>query len=242
MQEPILNLKRLADAVDDLRVRITETFPESGLCHNAGLVLDFARQVEREGMTMVKVPSWIRFISWVGGFAVVGTLFLSGLYVVKTESGIETLPNFLQALSAVITVFAGATAGFFTMRSIEQSQVRSLAMAKLKTLREMAHVIDMLQLSKSPVAIMFPLEHQDGIGAARSNKPTLTLAEMFQYLTYCGELAALIGKLAVVYLSWVHDPIVLATIDDVEDLCSDLERKMLSKLLLIEQMHQRVGL
>ncbi|MCE9619065.1 MAG: hypothetical protein K8R92_04055 [Planctomycetes bacterium] len=240
MNRQVLDLSGLADAIEQLLTRIVERFPESGLRKNATLLLEYARELERDRETLVKVPGWIRLISWLGGFAVVGFIFLSGVYVVKTESGIETLPNFLQALSAVITVFAGATAGFFTMRSIEQSQVRRLALSKLQFLREMAHVIDMLQLSKSPVAIMFPPNPLDPADATRSHKPILTPKEMFQYLSYCGELSALIGKLAVIFIGWVHDPTLLATIDDVEDLCSDLERKMLSKLLLIEQLHQRL--
>ena len=63
---------------------------------------------------------------------------------------------------------------------------------------------------------------------------------MFRYLSYCGEISALLGKLTVIISGWVPDPAVLSAADDVENLASDLERKMLSKLLLLEQINQRV--
>ncbi len=237
MKRGTLELKQIVDAVEMLRNRISERFPASGLASHSSELLGFAQTLQNNGKKLVRVSIGIRIGSWLGGASVIALILVPYFLLVKTQSGIETLPNFLQSLEAVITVIAGTSAAVIAMISIKRSHIRRKALGLLQELREMAHVIDMLQFSKSPAVVMFPLK---ATASSRPSSENLSAPEMFRYLSYCGDLSALIGKLAVVIGGWVPDPAVLSTADAVEDLASDLERKMLSKLLLLEQLNQRI--
>ena len=237
MKRGTLELHQIVEAVELLRNRIGERFPNSGLKSHAGELVEFSQLLKKKGRKLVGVSLGVRIISWLGGIFVIVLIVIPYFFFVKNQSGIETLPNFLQSLEAVITVIAGTSAAFIAMISIKRSHIRKKALALLHLLREIAHVIDMLQLSKSPAAVMFPLEPT---AYSRPATETFSQGEMFRYLSYCGEISALLGKLSVIISGWVPDPAVLSAADDVQNLASDLERKMLSKLLLLEQINQRV--
>lgn len=239
VQQKTLELHQIVEAVERLQNRIGERFPNSGLKSHAGELVDFALLLEKNGTKLVSVSVGVRTASWLGGAFVILLILVPYFLLVESRNGIgiETFPNFLQSLEAVITVIAGTSAAVIAMISIKRSHIRRKALALLQVLREIAHVIDMLQLSKSPAAVMFPLEPT---AFSRPAAETLSQGEMFRYLSYCGEISALLGKLAVIISGWVPDPAVLSVADDVENLASDLERKMLSKLLLLEQINQRV--
>lgn len=232
-----LELDQIVEAIERLQNRIGDRFPNSGLKSHTGELVEFSNLLKKNGRRLVSVSFSVRVISWLGGASVILLIIVPYFFFVKNQSGIETLPNFLQSLEAVITVIAGTSAAFIAMISIKRSHIRRRALALLQVLREIAHVIDMLQLSKSPASVMFPLEPTAYSRPATEN---LSQGEMFRYLSYCGEISALLGKLAVIISGWVHDPAVLSVADDVENFASDLERKMLSKLLLLEQINQRV--
>ncbi len=57
-----------------------------------------------------------------------------------------------------------------------------------------------------------------------------------RYFSYCCLMYTLASKLAVLHARWVQDAAVLSTIDDMEDLCTDLEAKSARKLLLLERV------
>jgi len=54
------------------------------------------------------------------------------------------------------------------------------------------------------------------------------------------ERYALTAKVAVLYGEWTSDAIVLSALDDVEDLRSSHENKTTQKILLLEQLNQRL--
>lgn len=230
---PDLDPKLLADAVGNLRLRIGERFPDSGLHGVATNLLEVAQEAARERSNLVAVPAWVRVVSWAGGCLAL-LLLLSPLLVIQNLGQISQLPEFLQSLDALITVVAAAVAGFFTMRRVEQGQVRKRALEWLAQLRAFAHVIDMHQVAKSPTRLLFPAEQMPS-----SRGRPLDPVAMSSYLTYCGELFALIAKLGVLCGEWAPDGTVLATVNDVEELCSDLERKTLEKVMLLEQLNHR---
>jgi len=190
------------------------------------------------GPREVSAPPSLRLVSWLGGLAV-GSMLFSPLYFVRRLDGLDQLPVFLSSLDALSTVLAASAAAFFTMRSIEHAYVRQRAISGLGTLRSFAHVTDMLQITKCPTHLLFPqgvAREVDRTAAdARDEATALT-----HYLTYCSELYALTAKVAVLYGDWTADAAVLDAIDDVDDLCMGLESKTTQKILLLEQLNQRV--
>lgn len=65
----------------------------------------------------------------------------------------SSLAELLQSLDSAITTFASAMAGYFTMRSLKSANRRRRALKGLHELRQTAHVIVMLQASKSPAKL-----------------------------------------------------------------------------------------
>jgi len=122
----------------------------------------------------------------------------------------------LQGVDAALgsTVFLGAVVLFLV--TLEGRLKRRRILAGLEELRELAHVIDMHQLTKDPDRLS---ETYD----ATESSPThaLTPFLLSRYLDYCAELLSLIGKVAVIYTHGSSDAIVLDSIDDIEALMRD---------------------
>ena len=187
---------------------------------------------------MIRVPTSVRIVSWGGSVLVVGLIALPACWIVKEWKDIEQLGTFLQSLEAIVTVIAGAIAAFFTVRALENSHKRRRSILLLHRLREMIHVIDMLQFSKSPSAILFPLPPTE---ASRNPAELLPIDQMFRYLTYCGALSAMGGKIALLIGNLYHDATVNSTVADIEELCADFHQKVQGKLILLEQFQHRSG-
>jgi len=231
---PTLIPEQIAVSCKMLSDRIHERFPSRGIDRHAQWFADYARHAVATGKSSIEAPALLRFISWLGGMAAV-LLLLSPVYFVRRVDGLDHLVTFLTSLDAFITLLAATVAGFFTMRSIELGVVRSRALAGLHTLRSFAHVTDMLQITKCPTRLLFP--HAPTKSSPHEEDDAMSMS---RYLSYCTELYALTAKVAVLYGEWTSDPTVLSALDDVENLCSSLENRITQKILLLEQLNQRV--
>ncbi|HEX2095240.1 MAG TPA: hypothetical protein VHG28_22780 [Longimicrobiaceae bacterium] len=54
-----------------------------------------------------------------------------------------------------------------------------------------------------------------------------------RYLDYCSEMLSLDSKLAALYAQNLHDPVVLAAVDEVEMLTTGLCGKIWQKIVMI---------
>ncbi len=235
---PTLIPERIVESLRMLSDRVHSRFPDRGLARHVEWFVDYAGRVLPAGESNLKAPKVVRAASWIGGVAVTAALF-SPIYFVRRIDGMDQLPVFLGSLDALVTVLAATVGGFYTMRSIEHEFVRRQALAGLHTLRSFAHVTDMLQVTKSPTQILFPgSEPADGVVIQSGLRDDA--ASLSHYLTYCSELYALTAKVAALYGEWTSDTVVLSAVDDIEDLCANLESKTTQKILLLEQLNQRV--
>ena len=230
---PTLDPDRIVETCRVLSLRVHERFPGRSLDQLVRSFADHAARVVDDGPRPFRPPVWLRIVGWVGGFAAI-LLLAVPFWLVKKLDPPERLTDSLQALDSAITIFAGTAAGYFTMRSITQAYSRKRALAGLQTLRNFAHVADMLQGTKSPARLLFPT-------AATASSPPLEEdpALMSRYLGYCSELHALIAKVAVLHGDWVPDATVLSTVDDIETLCSDFESRVALKILQLDRFVTR---
>ena len=121
------------------------------------------------------------------------------------------------------------------MRSIRHRQEQNQALRELNVLRSFAHVTDMLQVSKCPTRLLYG----DASTVDESGDES-DVRRMSEYLAYGAELQSLTAKVAAICGDWISDAVVHAAIDNIERLCADLEGKSLQKVLLLEQIHQRL--
>ena len=57
--------------------------------------------------------------------------------------------------------------------------------------------------------------------------------ELGKYLSYCGELLAMVGKTAALHAEETNDPVVLDTVSEIETLTSGISREIWQKITLL---------
>jgi hypothetical protein len=62
----------------------------------------------------------------------------------------------------------------------------------------------------------------------------LTNEQLMRYLDYCAEMLSLTGKLAALYAQYFPDATVVAAVNDVEQLTTNLSRKIWQKIVLVQ--------
>ena len=86
----------------------------------------------------------------------------------------------------------------------------------------------MHQLTKDPDTLV-----QVGTDTPSSPRRTLNRYELSRYLDYCSEMLALNSKLAALYAQNFDDPVVLASVDEVETLTTGLSAKVWQKIMIL---------
>ena len=62
----------------------------------------------------------------------------------------------------------------------------------------------------------------------------MSRSELERYLDYCSEMLSLTGKLAALYAQAVNDSVVASAVNDIENLATNLSRKIWQKIMLLE--------
>jgi hypothetical protein len=171
----------------------------------------------------------LRFAAGLLSIAILG--IVAGLLVNIHQFQMTEYTSFIQALDASLgsVVFIGAAILFLV--SWENRIKRNRALKAIHELRAIAHIVDMHQLTKDP-------ENYFGRGRRPVSTPKrgMTPFELNRYLDYCGDLLAIISKIAALYVQNYQDPVLLDAVDDVENLTSGLSRKIWQKLTILENM------
>jgi hypothetical protein len=125
----------------------------------------------------------------------------------------------------------GAAAWFLI--SLEARVKRERVLAALHELRSLAHVVDMHQLTKDPTLLLSPEAR-----TASSPQRAMNEFQLTRYLDYCAEMLALLGKLAALYAERGRDGVVIDAVNDIENLCANLGRKIWQKIMIISQLRE----
>ena len=216
----VSNIERLSN-------RIAERFPESGLLKISLVLLNLAKETKFRTEYISSPIYWVRALNIVLIaiiiIGVLGTLFTFKL----PEDGFHFF-EFIQILEAGINDVVLIGAGVFFLVTLESRVKRTRAVDSLHELRSIAHVIDMLQLTKDPERIL-----QRGNRTKSSPDETMNAFELSRYLDYSSELLSLTGKLAALYVQDFNDSVSLAAVNEVETLTTGLSRKIWQKLVIL---------
>jgi hypothetical protein len=143
----------------------------------------------------------------------------------EMAQGIDAVTSELALMIAVVVFLAGW-----------QTRIRrNRVVAAVRDLRELAHIVDMLQLTKDPggaAGVSLP-------ATAHSPRRDLSPAELERYLDYCAELLSLAAKVAQFYVADFDDPQATEAVNDLEDMTNGLSRKIWQKIMIID--HHRRG-
>jgi hypothetical protein len=224
-----LDAAKTIATIEKLQKRIEERFPESGLSEICKEVCKVALENKKRADWIAKPNIWIRL-----GVAAAIFLSLFGLaYTISvTDISLKTfeLSEFVQLSEAALNelVLIGAAAFFFM--TIETRLKRVRAMEALHELRDIAHVIDMHQLTKDPSVLLGNV-----IVTPSSPEREMNAYRLARYLDYCSEMLSLTGKIAALYASSFRDPVVLSAVNELEVLTTSLSRKIWQKIMLLHE-------
>lgn len=230
-----LNSEHLVETVHILHQRITERFPHSGLSKVCLELHAIAKETESRCQWIKKPQILLRLgVGLVIFFILCFTFFLviAGIGLTVKDDTIEFV-DFLQILEMGVNMVILIGAALFFFVTTETRKKRKRAMMSIHELRAVAHVIDMHQLTKDPERVF-----SDKNRTASSPQQTMTAFELTRYLDYCTEMLSLVGKVAALYAQDFEDEVVLAAVNDVENLTTGLSRKIWQKIVILYRFKQ----
>ena len=140
----------------------------------------------------------------------------------EMAQGIDAVTSELALMIAVVVFLAGW-----------QTRIRrNRVVAAVRDLRELAHIVDMHQLTKDP-------DRVTGRGVAdteSSPQRRMTPYELTRYLDYCSEALALLSKAAALHIEQFDDAETLAAVGEIEDLTDGLSRKIWQKITILDRV------
>jgi len=228
-----LDAQKILKTALSLQIRIGERFPDSGLHKISGDLISLTRKCIAEAHVIPK-PVWsLRLLNVILLALLLGSMvyIFSGVNF-NQEVGYS---DFLQAMDAAMSslVMIGATILFLV--NLEKKFKARKILESIHSLRALAHVIDMHQLTKDPYLFLFD-EHT---ATQSSPKRRFSLFELSRYFDYCSEMLSVISKVAALYPQYIDDRTVLDTVDDVESLTDGFSRKIWQKISLVNSLQQK---
>lgn len=224
-----LRADNIISTLEKLRARIVERFPDAGLGHVCAELTDTARRLSRDAARLAR-PQW--------GWRVAAVALLLGGVVaqiaafkfIHLDNAAIAAPELIQGLEAAVNLLILFGGAIWFVLTLEERAKRRRALDALHTLRSMAHVVDMHQLTKDPTVIL------DGHRTSASPERRMTRFELTRYLDYCAEMLALIGKLAALYGDRMRDSVVMDAVNDIENLTTGLGRKIWQKITILSAL------
>ena len=224
-----LDPDKIIGTLEKLECRIGARFPQSGLAKLCGEITETARMAAGKAELIARPDLRFRWLE--GALIVAGLLLLGGIGAnIDYRRNAENIYSVLQGIDSGfnIIVLVGAAVLFITR--FEEMAKRAQALKQLHELRSLIHIIDMHQLTKDPSVVMQP-----GPLTAASPRNALTPFELSRYLDYCSEMLSLTAKVAALYAQSSGDSVVIATVNDLEQLAANLSEKIWQKIGLLQR-------
>ncbi len=225
-----LKCELILKTLEQLQQRIGERFPGSGLSQ----VCMELRQVG-EGIAQLlnrlQRPIWVVRI---GTMLIIILLIILAIATFRATmqqipAQVDGISDFLQGVESAINELIFLAVALYFLGTLEGRIKRFATLRALHRLRSIAHVVDMHQLTKDPAYLL-----ADTSTTASSPKRTMTAFELARYLDYCSELLSITSKLAALHAQYLSDSIVLAAVNDVEQLAHGLAGKVWQKIMILD--------
>ncbi len=224
-----LDADRIEATIETLQKRINERFPGRGLSRLCQELLDIARE-DRRSLSWVARPNiWLRIGVAIAMAVGLGGFIWFGVSLSKMTVQSE-LSNVLQGIDAAVNTVALSGAASWFLLNLESVWRRRAVLRDLHELRSIAHVVDMHQLTKDPTQLAKGYN-----STASSQVHDMSEFELMRYLDYCSEMLSLTGKLAALYMQNMRDPVVIESVNEIEDLTTSLSRKIWQKIMILNQ-------
>lgn len=228
-----LDADRILETLRKLEARIAARFPHASLVGVCAEAIVAGESAAQRAADVQRPNPWLR--TGVGALIVAGVIAQLWaarlLHVQSTSLDAISLVTGLEAAVNLLLLFGG---GVWFLLTLEERLKRQRVLAALHELRSLAHIIDMHQLTKDPTIVL----NRQGRTEA-SPERAMSEFELARYLDYCAEMLALLGKLAALYGERLRDPVVIEAVTDLENLTTNLGRKIWQKIMIISQLDER---
>lgn len=221
-----LRASNIIATLEKLHTRILERFPEAGLVRVCADLTETAKRLSR-GAAQLARPAWGWRLAAVALIVVGIAAQIAAFSFIHLDGFSLSAPDLVQGLEAAVNLLILFGGAVWFLLTLEERAKRRRALDALHTLRSMAHVIDMHQLTKDPTVLL------ENSRTAHSPQRSMTRFELTRYLDYCSEMLALIGKLAALYGDRMRDGVVIDAVNDIENLTTGLGRKIWQKITII---------
>ena len=224
-----LEESKVRDTIYQLTMRIRDRFPSSGIYDVCNRLYDLSKETEQIVATIARPILAVRLVA--------GALILSFvaaiIFLLRGHPAEEDLSIFsmIQTLEAGGNLLILIGLAVIFLWSSERRIRRGRVIQALNRLRDIAHVIDMKQLTKDPDGLA-----QVSRPTANSPKRKLNAFELGRYLDYCTEMLSLVSKLGYLYVARFHDSDATDAANDLENLCTGLSRKVWQKIMILRSM------
>jgi hypothetical protein len=233
-----LNPRLIIGTAERLERRVAERFPEAGLHKVARELVSLARDLAGAAKALEEPIWWLRGLIAVAVAIGAAVLFSVGIGILETDDPTAGagVVDMVQGVEASINTILLAGLGFLGLIRVEERIKRQRVFRQLHGLRSLIHVIDMHQLTKDPAVLSPDFKPTENSPVRITNGQDLA-----RYLDYCSEMLSITGKLAALFAQSVNDDVVISAVNDVENLGSNLSRKIWQKITMIEQIGSRGG-
>ena len=231
----VLDATKIVITIARLQARIAERFPESGLSRVAADLSETAQATAAHVRALERPNHILRALAALAVVAGIAAQIYAARLVnwsaVVTHADVVALT---QGLDAIVNLLILASGAIWFLMTLDRRLKRRAALHSLFALRSFAHVVDMHQLTKDPTVILGP-------PTPSSPQRRMSEFELSRYLDYCAEMLALIAKLAALYAGQVQDEAVIGAVNEIEELTSDLGRKIWQKIMIISRLDERAA-
>jgi fumarate reductase subunit D len=231
MRYRTLDPTRIIETAERLEERVAERFPERGLRAVAAELVSLSRDLAKASKELEAPIWWLRGVIVAAFFAGVAMfLFVGTILPLDRISGADDAVQSMQGIEATINTVILAVLGLLALIRTEERIKRKQVFRQLHGLRSLIHVIDMHQLTKDPATLS-----ADFKPTTHSPQRITNAADLARYLDYCSEMLSITGKIAALFAQSVNDDVVVNAVNDIENLSSNLSRKIWQKITLIEE-------
>lgn len=217
----VLEAAKIVETVARLRARIAEQFPGSGLAALCGNLYDVAEGTAARAAALAR-PYWaLRSLALaLVAIGLAAQIYFGVLIDLRRIIARAQPMEVAQGINAIVNLALLAAGALWFVLTLEQRWKRRRVFAWLYELRSLAHIVDMHQLTKDPT---------DRISG-------LTESQLARYLDYCSQMLALIAKLAALYAEHTQDQEVISSVNEIEELTSNLGRKIWQKIMILSRL------
>jgi hypothetical protein len=221
-----LDTEKVIATIETLKKRIGDRFPDSGLYHTCDQIHELGSRT-KDVVARIGTPIWpLRLLS--GALILIFAASLCALLSQHEVKESISLYGLIQTMEAGGNLLILIGLGAVFVWSFEQRIRRKRATGAINTLRDVAHVIDMKQLTKDPDYVSKVVRP-----TAHSPKRDLDAFSLGRYLDYCTEMLSLVSKLGYLYVADFHDAEATKAVNELENLCSGLSRKIWQKIMVL---------